>query len=70
MKLWLITLSSTLIIPYIKESESIDCLIIHCFKGKYRQTLLQTERSLALAIGHHVLRAQLPPQISQLSAGR
>lgn len=28
----LITLTSTLIIPYIKESESIDCLIIHCFK--------------------------------------
>ena len=31
--LLLITLTSTLIIPYIKESESInDCLIIHCFK--------------------------------------
>ena len=30
--LLLIALTSTLIIPYMKESESIDCLIIHCFK--------------------------------------
>ena len=70
--LLLITLTSTLIILYIKESESInDCLIIHYLKKISRNTSSNgTQFGLALAIGHHVLRAQLPPQISQLSAGR
>ncbi len=34
LRLWLITLTSTLIIPDITKTESNNCFIIHCFFGK------------------------------------
>ena len=74
LRLRLITLTSTLIIPDITKTESDNCFIIHCFEENndkriiaattvYFQTLKNVQLSdkqifTVFALGNHALRAQ------------
>ena len=55
-RLRLITLTETLIIFDMTNSESHNCFIIHCFKENNDKPFITCE--LDAALGNHALRAQ------------
>ena len=67
LRLWLITLTETLIIPDITKTESNDCFIIHCFEenndkriiASINLTLLSVNLTLLFEIMHCARNLQI-----------